>query len=49
MGGHAAPGSGSPSGGMEHGDSGRVFRTVSELDIHYRRSPASSTGPRSSR
>ncbi|MFD7002212.1 FAD-dependent monooxygenase [Streptomyces mirabilis] len=25
---------------------GRVFRTVSELGIHYRHSPASSTGPR---
>ncbi|MEW1599488.1 FAD-dependent monooxygenase [Streptomyces sp. NPDC093808] len=28
---------------------GRVFRTVSELGIHYRRSPASGTGPRSPR
>ncbi|MFF7887689.1 FAD-dependent monooxygenase [Streptomyces sp. NPDC020794] len=26
---------------------GRVFRTVSELGIHYRRSPASGTGPHS--
>ncbi|MFG2369289.1 FAD-dependent monooxygenase [Streptomyces mirabilis] len=28
---------------------GRLFRTVSELGIHYRHSPASSTGPRSSK
>ncbi|MET7778345.1 hypothetical protein ABZU94_18560 [Streptomyces mirabilis] len=28
---------------------GRLFRTVSELGIHYHHSPASSTGPRSSK